>query len=253
MKSTASDTPWLFDGANWTIGPEGNFPALIGAHLQYTFVALAIAAVLAIPVGLYIGHTNRFAFLAINIGNAGRALPTFGLISLLVIIMGLGETPVMVALVVLAIPPILTSTYAGLQAVDRATVDAARGMGMRNTQVLLRVEVPIALPLIIGGFRSAALQVIATATVAAYVGLSGLGQPLIYGLSLNQYDRVIAGGVLVAALAIVIDLAFEALQKYLVSPGVTGRAISHPKNQKKQTGPTETSVRDILPATTTER
>ena len=253
MKSTASDTPWLFDGANWIIGPEGNFPALIGAHLQYTFVALAIAAVLAIPVGLYIGHTNRFAFLAINIGNAGRALPTFGLISLLVIIMGLGETPVMVALVVLAIPPILTSTYAGLQAVDRATVDAARGMGMRNTQVLLRVEVPIALPLIIGGFRSAALQVIATATVAAYVGLSGLGQPLIYGLSLNQYDRVIAGGVLVAALAIVIDLAFEALQKYLVSPGVTGRAISQPKNQKNQSGLNETSVRDVLPATITER
>ena len=253
MSGTRSDIPWLFDPAHWTIGSEGNFPALIGAHLQYTFIALAIAAAVAIPVGLYIGHTNRFAFLAINVGNAGRALPTFGLISLLVIIMGLGETPVMIALVVLAIPPILTSTYAGLQAVDRATVDAARGMGMRNLQVLLRVEVPIALPLIIGGFRSAALQVIATATVAAYVGLSGLGQPLIYGLSLNQYDRVIAGGVLVAALAIVIDLAFEALQKYLVSPGVTGRALSHPKNQKKQSGLTETPVRDLLPATITER
>lgn len=253
MNVNGSEIPWLFDGANWAIGPAGNFPSLIGAHLLYTFAALAVAAILAIPVGLYIGHTNKFAFLAINIGNAGRALPTFGLISLLVIIMGLGETPVMVALVVLAIPPILTSTYAGLQAVDRATVDAARGVGMRGTQILFCVEVPIALPLIIGGIRSAALQVIATATVAAYVGLSGLGQPLIYGLSLNQYDRVIAGGVLVAALAIFIDLAFEAIQKYLVSPGVTGRAIGRAKKQKKQSGPTQTSVRDIRPATLTER
>ncbi|MEW1821657.1 ABC transporter permease [Arthrobacter sp. NPDC080031] len=253
MNGKGNNVPWLFDAANWAIGPAGAFPALIGAHLFYTFAALAIAAIVAIPVGLYIGHTNRFAFLAINLGNAGRALPTFGLISLLVIILGLGETPVMVALVVLAIPPILTSTFAGLQAVDRATVDAARGVGMRSTQVLFRVEVPIALPLIVGGIRSAALQVIATATVAAYVGLSGLGQPLIYGLSLNQYDRVIAGGVLVAALAIVIDLAFEAIQKYLVSPGVTGRAIRRSTKQKKQSIPNEASVRDLVPATKTER
>lgn len=253
MNGKGNNVPWLFDATNWAIGPAGAFPALIGAHLFYTFAALAIAAIVAIPVGLYIGHTNRFAFLAINLGNAGRALPTFGLISLLVIILGLGETPVMVALVVLAIPPILTSTFAGLQAVDRATVDAARGVGMRSTQVLFRVEVPIALPLIIGGIRSAALQVIATATVAAYVGLSGLGQPLIYGLSLNQYDRVIAGGVLVAALAIVIDLAFEAIQKYLVSPGVTGRAIGRSTKQKKQSVPNEASVRDLVPATKTER
>ncbi|NQX13048.1 ABC transporter permease [Microbacteriaceae bacterium VKM Ac-2855] len=215
-----SDIPYLFDPANWLIGPSGAFPALIGVHLGYTFSAVAIAALIALPVGLWIGHTGRFSFIVIAIGNAGRSLPTFGLISLLVVTIGLGITPMMVALVVLAIPPILTSTFAGLRAVDRHTVDAARGMGMRDMQVLWRVEIPNSLPLIFAGIRSATLQVIATATVAAYVGLGGLGQPLITGLSLNQYDRVIAGGVLVALLAIVIDLAIAGIERLVVSPGV---------------------------------
>ena len=217
-----SNIPWLFNPANWEIGRSGDFPALIAAHLGYTFSAVAIAMLIAIPVGLWIGHIGRFSFLVIATGNAGRSLPTFGLISLLVVLIGLGVIPMMSALVVLAIPPILTSTYAGIRAVDRHTVDSARGMGMRGIQVLLRVEIPNALPLIFAGIRSAVLQVIATATVGAYVGLGGLGQPLIAGLNLNQYDRVIAGGVLVALLAIIVDLLLAGVERIAVSPALTG-------------------------------
>lgn len=222
----AADVPYLFDGTRWDLTRTGNIPSLILAHLGYTGLALLIGALIAIPVGLYIGHTGRLAFLAINSGNAGRALPTLGLISLLVVLVGGGLAPVLVALVILVIPPILTSTYAGLRAVDRAAVDAARGMGMRELQVLFSVEVPMALPLIISGLRAAALQVIATATVAAYVGLSGLGRLLIDGLSINQYDRVVAGAVLVAVLAVLIDLVVGGIQRLVVSPGVSGRALT---------------------------
>ncbi|MWV60095.1 ABC transporter permease [Rathayibacter sp. VKM Ac-2754] len=251
-----SDIPWLFDPANWQIGPSGAFPALIAVHLGYTFSAVAIAALIALPVGLWIGHTGRFSFIVIAIGNAGRSLPTFGLISLLVVTIGLGITPMMVALVVLAIPPILTSTFAGLRAVNRHTVDAAHGMGMRDLQMLWRVEIPNSLPLIFAGIRSATLQVIATATVAAYVGLGGLGQPLITGLSLNQYDRVIAGGVLVALLAILIDLALAGLERLVVSPGITNSLLRPTRRRTPRAPARATSSplgRDAIAADLPER
>ncbi len=213
---------YLFDAENWDWSSPQSIPHRILEHLEFTAVALVIAAAIAIPIGLFIGHTNRGAFLAINIGNAGRSLPTFGLLSLIVTLVGLGQVPLILALVVLAVPPMLTTTYAGLRAVDPAAVDSARGMGMRPLQILFRAEVPIALPLILSGVRSAALQVVATATVAAYVGLGGLGRLLVDGLSLNQYDRVVAGAVLVATLAIVIDLFGGLVQRLVVSPGVTG-------------------------------
>lgn len=217
------DTTYLFDPANWAWTSPQSIPHRIIEHLQFTATALIIAAAIAIPIGLFIGHTNRGAFLAINIGNAGRSVPTFGLLSLIVTLIGLGQLPLILALVVLAVPPILTTTYAGLRAVDPVAVDAARGMGMRPLQILFQAEVPIALPLILSGLRSAALQVVATATVAAYVGLGGLGRLLVDGLSLNQYDRVVAGAVLVAVLAILIDLAGSLVQRLVVSPGVSGR------------------------------
>ncbi len=217
------DTSYLFDPANWAWASPQTIPHRIIEQLQFTATALVIAAAIAIPIGFYIGHTNRGAFLAINIGNAGRSVPTFGLLSLIVTLIGLGQFPLILALVVLAVPPILTTTYAGLRAVDPAAVDAARGMGMRPLQILFQAEVPIALPLILSGLRSAALQVVATATVAAYVGLGGLGRLLVDGLSLNQYDRVVAGAALVAMLAILIDLAGSLIQRFVVSPGVSGR------------------------------
>lgn len=218
-----NEDSYLFDPANWDWSAGQSIPQRLLEHLQFTGVALVVAAAIAIPLGLLIGHTNRGAFLAINIGNAGRSLPTFGLLALIVTLVGLGQLPLILVLVVLAVPPMLTTTYAGLRAVDPAAVDSARGMGMSPWQVVFRAEVPIALPLIISGVRSAALQVVATATVAAYVGLGGLGRLLIDGLSLNQYDRVVAGAVLVAALAIVIDLVGGLVQRLVVSPGVSGR------------------------------
>lgn len=231
------DTSYLFDSANWAWAAPQSIPHRILEHLEFTALALVIAAAIGIPIGLFIGHTNRGAFLAINIGNAGRSIPTFGLLSLVVTLIGLGRTPLIFALVVLAVPPILTTTYAGLRAVDPAAVDAARGMGMRPMQILFRAEVPIALPLILSGLRSAALQVVATATVAAYVGLGGLGRLLVDGLSLNQYDRVVAGAVLVAALAIVIDLAGGLVQRFVVSPGVSGRVVGVSKASSSTSTP----------------
>jgi osmoprotectant transport system permease protein len=214
---------YLFDGGNWGWTAPGSIPHLLLQHIEYTVVTVAISALIALPIGLVIGHTNRGALLAINIGNAGRSLPTFGLLSLIVTLVGIGTIPVLVALIVLAVPPILASTYAGIRSVDRSAVDAAVGMGMRPLQVVFRAEVPMALPLIISGLRSAILQVCATATVAAYVGLGGLGRLLIDGLSVNEYDRVFAGAVLVALLAIALDLSGAAVQRAVVSPGVRGR------------------------------
>lgn len=231
--SVVSDVAaFLVDGANWQPDNPDGITARLLEHLQYTGIALAIAAAIAIPVGLYIGHTGRFAFVAINAGNAGRALPTLGLLSLVVILIGIGLVPVIVALVVLAIPPLLTSTYAGLQSVDRATVDAARGQGMRERQVLLRTEVPIALPILMSGVRNATLQVVATATVAAYVALGGFGRFLVDGLAVREYAQVVAGAVLVAALAIVLDVLLAGAQRLVVSPGVSGRALTRSAPRK---------------------
>ncbi|WP_369053798.1 ABC transporter permease [Kineococcus terrestris] len=220
------ESPYLFRAANWDPSRPGSIPDLLLAHLGYTGLAVLVGLAIALPVGFWIGHTGRGSFLAINAGNAGRALPTLGLLSLVVTLMGLGLTPVVVALVVLVVPPILTSSYAGIRSVDPAAVDAARGMGMTELQVLFRVELPMALPVLLGGLRSAVLQVVSTATVAAYAGLSGLGRLLIDGLALNDYGRVVAGAVVVAALAVALDLLIALVQRRVVSPGITGRGLA---------------------------
>lgn len=216
----------LLDGSMWALGTDGGFWQRLVEHLGYTSLALAIAFLIAFPVGLLIGHTDRFAFVAINSGNAGRSLPTLGLIAIIVVLFGIGLLPVTVALVVLAIPPILTNTYAAVRAVDRHTVDASRGMGMTETSILLRVELPIGLPLIFGGLRNATLQVVSTATVAAYVGSGGLGRYLIDGLATRDYPQMFAGAVLVGLLAVVLDLLLATVQRLVVSPGVSGRAAT---------------------------
>lgn len=215
---------YLFDPAHWHLTEPGSLPQLILSHLGYVALALLIGTVIALPVGLYIGHTGRGSFLAINAGNAGRSLPTLGLLMLMVTLLGLGLTPVLIALTVLVIPPILTSAYAGMRTLDPQVVDAARGMGMRGWQVLTRVEFPMALPVLMSGFRNAALQVVATATVAAAVGLNGLGRLLIDGLAVNDYSRVLAGAIVVAVLAVALDLFFALVQRWIVSPGLSGRA-----------------------------
>lgn len=207
---------YLADGQNWA-GPDG-IPIRIAEHLFYSVIALAIAFVIAFPIGLLIGHTGRGALLAINIGNAGRALPTLGLLVLLYLLTSADLVPAIAALVILAIPPLLTSTYAAIRTVEPGVVDAARGMGMKESQILFQAELPAALPVIVGGLRTAALQVVSTATVAAYIGLGGLGRMLFDGLKQFNYPEMLVGAVLVAILAIVLDVGFVGL-KYVAAPG----------------------------------
>jgi osmoprotectant transport system permease protein len=218
---------WLFDPANWT--GSGGIPARLVEHLGYVALAMIIALVIALPVGAWVGHTGRGGFLVVGSANALRALPTLGVLILLVTPFGLSIIGPLIALVVLAIPPLLAGTYAGVRNVDPAVVDAARGMGMRGGEVLWRVELPNALPLIIGGVRSAVLQVISTATIAAYVGLGGLGRYIFDGLAQRDFPQMIGGSLLVALLAIVVDLLLVALQKVVVSPGLQAVPRSGPR------------------------
>lgn len=194
---------YIFDAANWT-GSTG-LAARIGEHLLYTVIAVAASAVVAIPIGMFVGHTGRGTFFIVTGVNALRALPTLGVLLLAVLLWGLGLVPPTVALMLLGIPPLLAGTYAGIANVDRVVVDAARSMGMTETRVLLRVEMPNALPLILGGLRSATLQIVATATVAAYASLGGLGRYLIDGIKVRQFYIALVGALMVTALALVLD------------------------------------------------
>jgi osmoprotectant transport system permease protein len=239
---------YLFDGSNWTLSGDSSIPDRLAQHLAYALVSLVIAALIALPIGLLIGHTNRGAFIAIGLGNLGRSLPTFGFVLLLVVVFGVYQWTAVLGLVVLAIPPILAQTYAGIRAVDPSAVDAAIGMGMRPAQVLFRAEVPMALPLIIGGLRSAMLQVTATATIAAYASFGGLGRLLIDGLNRADYPQVVAGAVLVALLAIGLDYAGAGIERAVVSPGVRerrgrrSRSSRSPSQSSSESSPTETAA-----------
>ncbi|MFF3177684.1 ABC transporter permease [Streptomyces sp. NPDC057900] len=204
---------WLVSGEQWT-GPDG-IGHRLAEHLQYSLLATLIAAAIALPIGLLIGHTGRGAFLAINLSSFGRALPTVGLVVLVFLASGLSMWPVYIALVALAVPSIVTNTYAGMTAVDPEVRDAARGQGMRSHQVLLQVELPLALPLIMTGLRLALIQVVATATIAAYVSFGGLGRYVFDGLAQRDLVQVLGGAVLVAVVAVVLDLALSVLQRFL--------------------------------------
>lgn len=209
------------DSAHWQ-GYDG-IPARLGEHVQYTLLALGIAAAVGLPVGLLTGHTGRGGNALALIATSARALPSFGLMVLMFILLGLGMAPVMIPLVVLAIPPILVTTYEAMRSVDPAPVDAARGMGMAETGVLFRVELPVALPLILSGLRSAAIQIVSTATIAAYVSFGGLGRYIIDGLYQRNYEKVVGGATLVAAMALTTLALFWAVARFAVSPGVRRR------------------------------
>ncbi|SEK79593.1 ABC transporter permease [Streptacidiphilus jiangxiensis] len=212
----------FFDAPGRWSGADG-IPQRLLEHVQYSAVALLIAMVIALPVGLLTGHTGRGGNALSVLATAARALPSFGLLVLLTILMGLGMTPVMVPLVALAVPPILVTTYEAIRAVDPALVDAARGMGLPRWRVLAQVELPVALPLILSGIRSGAIQIVSTATIAAYVSFGGLGRYIVDGLSQVDYAKVVGGAILVAALALATLGFFWALNKVLVSPGVRRR------------------------------
>lgn len=209
---------WFGEGSNWS-GPTG-VPTRLAEHLLYTGLALLVSCLIAIPIGILIGHTGRGGFVVVGLTNALRALPTLGLVIIVVVLTSVSLLPVLVSLVVLAVPPIMAGAYAGVRAVDSMVVDAARGVGMRESEVLLQVEVPNALPLVFGGIRSAALQIVSTATIAAFVSFGGLGRYIIDGLSVRDFTVVLAGAVLVAALAIVVDLLLAGLQRLVVSRGL---------------------------------
>ncbi|RUP07306.1 MAG: ABC transporter permease [Mycobacterium sp.] len=216
MNFVAQAVSFLTTASNWT-GPAG-LAARIGEHLEYTALAVVASAVIALPVGLVIGHTGRGQLLVVGAVNGLRALPTLGVLLLGVLVYGLGLGPPIVALMLLGIPSVLAGAYAGVAGVDRLVVDAARAMGMAEHQVLLRVEVPNALPLILGGLRNATLQVVATATVAAYASLGGLGRYLIDGIKERQFHIALVGALMVAALALILD-GLMAVAVWASAPG----------------------------------
>ncbi len=210
---------YIFDAGNWA-GPTG-IGARIIEHIWYSLLAVVISAAIAIPIGLLIGHLRRGEALVVGLVNALRSLPTLGILVFLVLVIGLGLVPPIIALVLLGIPPLLAGTYSGIANVDADVVEAARAMGMTELQVLFRVEIPNALPLMIGGLRNTTLQIIATATVAAYVNLGGLGRYIFDGLALYDYGRVLVGAILVALLTLIVD-GLLALAVWASAPG-TGR------------------------------
>lgn len=235
---------WLTDPAHWS-GPAG-IPTRILEHLGYTGLTLVLGVVIAVPLGALIGHTGRGTFLIAGLGNGLRALPELGLLTLLVMLTYVGLLPVVLSLVVLAIPPLLAGTYAGVRNVDPSVVDAARGMGMREPGVLLRVELPNALPLILGGLRGATLQVIATATIAAYVGIGGLGRYIIDGNSQRDYIQMAGGAIVVAVLALAVEGVLALAQRLIVSPGLR-TTTTRRRRSLALTRPTTELVEEITP------
>ena len=218
---------WFTEAGRW----EGNdgIPNRVVEHLYYTGVSLAIALTISLPVGIGLGHLGKGGLFAINLSNIGRAVPEFGIVILVFIIAGYGDLPVIVALVALAMPPIVTNSYVGMRDVDQQVAGAARGMGMTGWQRLSQVELPLALPAIMAGIRTSTVQVIATATIGAYVGLGGLGRYIIDGLAQHRMDQVLGGAVAVAVLAMAAELSLAGLQRLIVPKGIrTMRARAAP-------------------------
>jgi osmoprotectant transport system permease protein len=221
---------WLVDPANWS-GVDG-IPARVWEHVQLSAISLVIAALIAVPLGLWVGHTRRGQFWAVQLANVGRSVPSLAVLSIVFLLvlkiasgtefdqLAFGFLPTIVALTVLAIPVILINTYVGIQQVDRDTVEAARGMGMDGRQVLGRLEVPLAMPLIMTGLRLAAVQVVATAGLAALIAGGGLGRYVVDGFALRENDRIVAGAILIAVLSLLTDLAFTLLAR-LTAPRLT--------------------------------
>ena len=218
--STAWD--WLISSQNWQ-GSNG-IPERLAQHLEYTGLALIIALVIAIPAGLAMGHLRRGGFAVVTIANFGRALPTLGLLVLIFVLTSGSVASWLVPLAALAIPPMLVNTYEGVLGVDRELTDAARGMGMTEWQILRKVEIPVALPLILLGVRTSAIQVVATATIAAYIGLGGLGRYIIDGLARSEYNVVAGGAAIIVLLALAVQGLFMLLGVLIVPVGLRKQA-----------------------------
>lgn len=224
MSLVADTARWLLDGTHWT-GTDG-VPARLVEHLQVSAAAVALAALVALPVAFALGHRRGGGALVGGLSNASRAVPTFAVLVLLAATpVGFGNRATVVALVLFAVPPLLTNAYVGVRDVDPEVLEAARGMGMTGLQVLRRVELPLALPLVAAGVRTAAVQVVATATLAAYVGGGGLGRLIADGFARADPAMTAAGGVLVAGLALVTELSLALVQRRL-TPGRSSRVTA---------------------------
>jgi osmoprotectant transport system permease protein len=220
----------------WLAGEEllqmPGVPTLVLQHLAYSFIPLVLAIVIALPLGVWVGHTGRGGTLAINASNVGRAVPSFGIIVIAFIASGRGVIPVFITLIAMAIPPIVTNAYVGVRQVDPEVRDAARGMGLTAWQLVRQVEVPMAMPVIMAGIRTSAVQVVATATLAAYIGLEGLGRPIFTGLAtgvqFNAQARavVLVGIIGVAILAIGTEQGLGWLERRIVPTGIQARAAA---------------------------
>lgn len=230
----ASLLEWFLDPANWS-GEDG-IPARLFEHLWYSALAVGLGLVIALPAGLWVGHSGRGRWL-VSVANSARAVPTLGLLFAIALWVGpafRGDlaylVPSTLVLVLLAVPPLLAGTYAGVEAVDPAARDAAHGVGMTGWQVLRQVELPCALPLVMSGVRTAVLQVVATTTIAALIGLGGLGRYLIDGIALGDYPRAAGGALLVALLAVTLEGMLALMQRRMVSPGLSGGRVGGSRN-----------------------
>ncbi len=232
---------WLTTGSHWT-GSTGVGSRVL-EHLELSAEAVLLAGAVALPVGIVLGHFGRGGTLAVNVANAGRAVPTLAVLVLLVLAMGLGNGPVVYALALFAAPPMLTNTYLGMRGVDPDIKDAARGTGLSPGQLIRRIEMPLALPLIAAGVRTATVQVIATATIAAIVGSGGLGRFVVDGFQTHDQGQLVGGALIVALLAIVTELALGGAER-LLTPGRAGR----PGGQPGSSSPASIDPATELPA-----
>lgn len=231
MSFLAKVVGWFSDPANWQ--GSGGIPTRLVEHIEISAEAVAVGAVIALPVGIALGHYGRFGNLAINLSNVGRAVPSFAILVIAFQAFGLGNGPVIAALTALAIPPILTNSYLALSEVDRDIKDAARGMGYRDLAQLVRVELPLAVPLLMAGIRTSAVQVVATATLAAEVAGGGLGRFIVDGYAQQIYTEVFGGALLVALLALATELALAGAERLLVPAGI--RLLRAPTAQRPAT------------------
>ncbi len=204
---------WLVDSENW----EGRYglPNLIAEHLSLTLMSIGIAALIALPIGIAIGHSGKGGSVVVLLGSASRAIPTMGLLFVLVMLLGVQqrELAVTLALVAIAFPPILSGAYAGIRAIEAHISEAARAQGMTSLQLIRLVEIPLATPAIIGGFRIAWIQVVSTVVLAPLIGLGGLGFGIIQGLALRNFDQVVASAMLIVILTVVGDQLIGVAQK----------------------------------------
>jgi osmoprotectant transport system permease protein len=221
---------WLTNADNWA-GPNG-IPVRLLEHVQLSLVVMVIAIAIALPAGLYIGHSGRGATVAVGLANIGRAVPTFAMMGILLPFTqaidpanGFGLYPTVLAMIILAIPPILVNAYTGVAEVDRDLVEAARGMGFRGSQILRGVEIPVALPVILGGIRSASVQVIATTTLGAILGIGGLGRFIVDGIAQNDDGQLYGGVVLVAGLAMLSEIVLSQFQRIASAPAAGPRSV----------------------------